>query len=138
MKNMSLAALALIASMSAACAAQSEPANDESSTHAASNQGGGEPSGNAGVANPAAVYCSRVGGTPEADTCTFADGTTCEQWSFYRGECGQAFSFCNQNGGQVSADKEDSGGFTITFALCTLPDGRSCKEQDFASSGKCE
>ena len=136
MKNMSLAALALIASMSAACAAEPEPASDESSNE--QQQKGGEPSESAGVANPASVYCSRVGGTPEADTCTFADGTTCEQWSFYRGECGQAFSFCNQNGGQVSADKEDSGGFTISFALCTLPDSRSCKEQDFASTGKCE
>ena len=91
-----------------------------------------------GLANPASVYCAELGFAAEGETCTFPDGTACEQWSFFRGECGQAHSFCNRQGGQVSAESEDMGGFTSTYALCTLPSGATCKEQDFAASCACE
>jgi len=48
------------------------------------------------VANPASVYCEEQGGTLEIKTnedgsqtgyCTLSDGTICEEWAFYRGEC---------------------------------------------------
>jgi len=50
----------------------------------------------AGIANPASVYCSQVGGTDiikkdttgaEYGMCTFPDGTSCEEWALYRGQC---------------------------------------------------
>ena len=52
--------------------------------------------GNAELANPAAVYCQGQGYTVELRTdedgaygvCIFPDGTECEEWAFYRGECG--------------------------------------------------
>lgn len=45
--------------------------------------------------NPASVYCEEQGGTIEirasvggqAGYCVFSDGTECEEWAFYRGEC---------------------------------------------------
>ena len=49
----------------------------------------------AGIANPASVNCGKVGGTTEikknADgseygMCTFANGTSCEEWALFRGE----------------------------------------------------
>ncbi len=49
----------------------------------------------AGMPNPASVYCGQVGGTLEIKTdatggqygmCTFANGTSCEEWALYRGE----------------------------------------------------
>lgn len=52
-----------------------------------------------GIANPASVYCEEQGGRLEirstADggqfgVCIFADGSECEEWAFYRGECGPA------------------------------------------------
>lgn len=47
------------------------------------------------VANPASVHCEKEGGTLEiVDTdegqvgmCTLPDGTECEEWAYFRGEC---------------------------------------------------
>jgi len=55
-------------------------------------------SGGAGMANPASVYCEDNGGTLEIITaadgsqsgqCTLSDGTVCEEWAYFRGECGK-------------------------------------------------
>jgi len=49
------------------------------------------------LANPAAVYCEEQGGRVEIRTaadggqygvCIFVDGSECDEWAFYRGECG--------------------------------------------------
>ena len=48
------------------------------------------------LANPASVFCEENGGTleirDEADgqvgVCVFPDGSECEEWAYYRGECG--------------------------------------------------
>jgi putative hemolysin len=51
---------------------------------------------NAKIANPASEYCSQKGGKLEtrqdafggtAGVCVFSDGSECEEWAFYRGEC---------------------------------------------------
>ncbi|MFA5029606.1 MAG: DUF333 domain-containing protein [Patescibacteria group bacterium] len=51
---------------------------------------------NAGLANPASVRCQEQGGQLEIkDTetmgqvgiCVFTDGSKCEEWAYYRGEC---------------------------------------------------
>ncbi|MGD8399188.1 MAG: DUF333 domain-containing protein [Anaerolineae bacterium] len=47
------------------------------------------------VANPASLYCVEQGFELEIRTeaegqvgyCIFPDGTECEEWAFYRGEC---------------------------------------------------
>lgn len=47
------------------------------------------------LANPASVYCAMQGfktvikDTPNGQVgyCVFKDGTACEEWSFYRGQC---------------------------------------------------
>lgn len=53
----------------------------------------------AGMANPAAVHCEEHGGKVEVraaaggdqyGVCIFADGSECDEWAFYRGECGLA------------------------------------------------
>ena len=51
---------------------------------------------NVGIANPASVFCVNNWGTliPQEDEggqyalCQLADGSVCEEWEFYRGECG--------------------------------------------------
>ena len=56
----------------------------------------GTPQAPVGIANPASVHCEENGGTLEIRTaedgsqsgyCTFADGSVCEEWAFFRGEC---------------------------------------------------
>lgn len=47
------------------------------------------------LANPASVYCEEQGGVIEMRTsaagttgyCLFEDGSECEEWAYYRGEC---------------------------------------------------
>jgi putative hemolysin len=48
------------------------------------------------IANPASAYCVEQGGTSEIRTaedgsqfgvCVFPDGSECEEWAFFRGEC---------------------------------------------------
>ncbi len=98
------------------------------------------PSGGPGVglANPASVYCSALGYAALGSDCKFPDGTTCEQWAFYRGECGQAHSFCNLHGGSVANKTEDMGGWTASYAQCTLPGGKQCQDSTFAQTCTCE
>jgi len=49
-----------------------------------------------GLANPASVYCEENGGELEiredesggqVGYCVFQDGSECEKWAYYRGEC---------------------------------------------------
>ena len=53
-----------------------------------------------GLANPASVYCEKSGYKLEIRTdenggqygvCIFRDGNECEEWKFYRGECGEKY-----------------------------------------------
>lgn len=50
-----------------------------------------------GIPNPASVYCEQQGNTLEIRTatdgsqsglCIFPDGSTCDEWAYFRGECG--------------------------------------------------
>jgi putative hemolysin len=51
----------------------------------------------AGMPNPASVYCEQKGNKLEirsaadgsqSGVCVFPDGSTCDEWAYYRGECG--------------------------------------------------
>jgi len=53
---------------------------------------------NVGMANPASVYCINQSGKLEIRSdsegnqygvCIFNDGSECEEWKYFRGECGQ-------------------------------------------------
>jgi len=61
-----------------------------------SNQTEIEQLNNVGLANPASVNCVSEGGQTEIRTdeegnqygiCKFSDGSECEEWQFFRGEC---------------------------------------------------
>ena len=56
-----------------------------------------QPGDDAGLPNPASLYCEEHGGSLELrsaadggqyDVCIFPDGSECEEWAFYHGECG--------------------------------------------------
>ncbi|MFA5742701.1 MAG: DUF333 domain-containing protein [Candidatus Paceibacterota bacterium] len=63
-------------------------------------------SDSAGVANPASVYCTKLGYKLEIRTeanggqygvCIFGDGQECEEWKFYRKECGNEYVKTNSS-----------------------------------------
>ncbi|HVM69115.1 MAG TPA: DUF333 domain-containing protein [Gaiellaceae bacterium] len=142
MKNVILAGIGALLSFTVACAAPTDrTAEDSTDLALASGQAGDEapadePAPN--MANPAAVHCESLGHRVEGDDCVLAGGGRCEQWAFYRGECGGARSFCARQGGVVSTKTEDMGTWVASYAVCTLAGGGSCKEQDFARTCDCE
>jgi fructose-specific phosphotransferase system component IIB len=63
--------------------------------------------------NPASVYCAQQGYTSEIRTtadgsqsgvCIFPDGSECDEWAYYRGECGPATP-------AVTVEEQASGGY---------------------------
>jgi uncharacterized protein len=111
-------------------------------------QGAQEPS-KPGMANPASVNCDEKGGKldirkdtdgNEVGICVFDDGSECEEWSFFRGECqpGQgkmggnianpASVYCEDNGGQSEIRKNADGS---EYGMCVFDDGSECDEWKF-------
>lgn len=87
------------------------------------------------VPSPASCYCReqgydwRIEETPlgEVGICIFPDGTECGEWAFFEGECGQEWSFCEQQGGEiitVDYSPQYPCPFTTQCAYCIL----SCEE----------
>jgi putative hemolysin len=110
-----------------------------------------------GMPNPASVYCEEQGGRLEIRTaadggqfgiCLFADGSECEEWAFYRGECqpgsqpaatiepevaNPAAAYCVQQGGQSMILPDQAGN---QVGMCVFADGSQCDEWAFFN-GEC-
>jgi putative hemolysin len=76
-----------------------------------------------GMPNPASGYCYALGykmkslktDKGELGICIFPDGSTCEEWDFYRGLCGQQWSYAALCG----YDQKDNGrNGWIAGAIC--------------------
>ena len=113
-------------------------------------------SGNANMPNPASVFCEENGGTLEIRTaedgsqagmCVFPNGSECDEWAFYRGECkpgdslnmganmpNPASVFCEENGGTLEIRTADDGS---QAGMCVFPDGSECDEWAFYR-GECQ
>ncbi len=75
----------------------------------------------ANMPNPASVYCEQNGNKLEIHTaadgsqngiCVFPDGSTCDEWAYFRGECGPAAQKSPTPAMTVEATTEASGGDT--------------------------
>lgn len=73
----------------------------------------------AGLPNPASVYCTQGGNKLEIRTaadgsqsgvCIFPDGSTCDEWAYFRGECGLAAPKSPTPAMTVEATPKASGG----------------------------
>ena len=107
---------------------------------------GGKAEPTAGMPNPASVFCEEQGGKVEIRTasdgsqqgfCILSDGTECDEWAYYRSECGPgagtggsqianpAAVYCEEKGGKVdirtAADGSQQG-------YCVFSDGTECDE----------
>ena len=113
-------------------------------------------SGNANMPNPASVFCKANSGTTEIRTaedgsqagfCVFSDGSECDEWAFFRGECKPGDSlnmganmpnptsvFCEENGGTLEIRTAEDGS---QAGVCVFPDGSECDEWAFFR-GECQ
>jgi putative hemolysin len=65
----------------------------------------------ASIANPASTYCINHGGTLQIKTspagqygmCTFSNGSQCEEWQFFRGQCSATQSSMNTTSMQTNS-----------------------------------
>ncbi len=110
----------------------------------------------ADMPNPASVFCEENGGTLEIRTaedgsqsgfCVFPDGSECDEWAFYRGDCepgdslnmganmpNPASVFCEENDGTVDILTAEDGSQP---GVCIFPDGSECDEWAFFR-GECQ
>ena len=79
----------------------------------------------ANMPNPASVYCEQNGNSLEIQTaadgsqfgvCVFPDGSTCEEWAYFRGECGPAAQKSPTPAMVVEATSTASGGNPVENA----------------------
>ena len=83
-----------------------------------------------GFSDPAATYCEEMGyeyrvvktEDGERGIVALPDGREYDAWAFYRGECGEEFSYCAQNGWPV-AKIAGADSFAGQCTTCVLPDG---------------
>lgn len=110
----------------------------------------------ADLANPASVFCEENDGKLEiredesggqVGYCLFEDGSECEEWAFYRGECqpgdsleaqaglpNPASVYCEENGGTLEIREDQTGG---QVGYCLFEDGTECEEWAYYR-GECQ
>ena len=93
------------------------------------------------LANPASVYCVEQGGTLRMEEneagqygmCTLPDGTKCEEWAYYRGECPEeeVEIFCpNYDGNQEECITHSECKWTSNENICEPIEEAVAKESE--------
>jgi putative hemolysin len=111
------------------------------------------------VANPASVFCTEQGyeleirdeAAGQVGYCIFPDGSECEEWAFFNGDCAPASEsgdttfesplglpnpaavYCIEQGYELETRDEADG----QASYCIFPDGSECEEWAFFR-GECE
>jgi putative hemolysin len=115
-----IAALLLLGTLFSACTPAATPALAPAPTST---------SAAAGIANPASVYCSEHGGKLDIITaadgsqtanCTLPDKTVCEEWAYFRGECGAAQSTPQANAPYPAGGSDQAAGKVSQLAVQKL------------------
>jgi putative hemolysin len=87
------------------------------------------------IANPASKYCIDNGGNlsirndetgGQYGVCTFKDGSECEEWKFFRGECNTAIKDKNKSSDECEQDND------CIPASCCHP--TSCINKNFSTN----
>lgn len=80
-----------------------------------------------GVANPAAIYCQEMGyeyqNITEEDgsqhgVCVFSNSSSCSDWEFYKGKCGQEYSYCAKNGYDLISVADGHDQSSYEYSVC--------------------
>ena len=89
-----------------------------------------------GEPNPETALCNTLGYSVESKSwdgggglaCVFPDGSFCSAWSFLYGECGTAWTTCEQNGGKITVSQGSCPLSSVRCARCTTAEGQTCYE----------
>jgi hypothetical protein len=95
-----------------------------------------EPIGGGG--SPQADYCTKLGYSDDNGSCTFSNGTSCQDFLFFNGSCGQPFSYCEKQGGTISTLTISTDAGTGTESQCTTTSGATCWDYDYLLTGTCQ
>jgi putative hemolysin len=94
----------------------------------------------AGLPNPASVYCEQQGNKLEILTaddgsqsgiCVFPDGSSCDEWAYFRGECGPASEIDSTPAIVVEATSTESGGNPENASGGYMPPGATDEIADW-------
>jgi putative hemolysin len=70
------------------------------------------------------------------------DYEVCPCISFWRGECCQEFTLCEQNGYTIENRNEIMGTYNVSYSVCVFDDGTECYEDDYflgeCNLGQCQ
>jgi len=84
---------------------------------------------NKSIPNPASLYVKFLGFKSEFRTdnqgnqkkvCIFPDGTECDEWAFFRGICGQEFSYCARKGCLTETETNATSQYTVCVCSDSL------------------
>ena len=82
------------------------------------------------LGNPAAVYCKEMGyeyriedDNGQKGFCALPDGLVCDAWEFLQGKCGQSYSYCAQQGYEISTLSDGQDPFSPEYAVCVTSEG---------------
>ena len=97
-----------------------------------------------GIASPASVYCAELGYEYKIITdseggqkgvCVFPDKSECDAWDFFKGKCGQEYTYCEMHGGKIITATEGCS-FSSECAVCVLSNGAKIEEWIYLRRGE--
>jgi C1A family cysteine protease/putative hemolysin len=56
--------------------------------------------------------------------CILPNGEACDEWDFYAGVCGAAYSYCAQKGYRLETRNDGKDPFSPKYAVCVSPEGK--------------
>lgn len=86
------------------------------------------------IPNPASLYAKFMGYKSKVvidefgnqnRVCVFPDSTQCDEWSFFRGVCGQKYSYCALKGCKTETEITESSQYAV--CICTDSLGNKLK-----------
>ncbi len=88
-----------------------------------------------GIANPAAVYCEKLGYQSiiqededgQRGFCQFPDGSAVDEWKFFVGEEGEEYSYCQKQGLEIKTITSEQCQYASKCAVCILKNGTEVK-----------
>lgn len=83
------------------------------------------------IPNPAAVYCKELGygykivktELGEKGVCVLP-GKECEEWEFFKGICGQEYSYCAKHGYNIKTKTDGKNPYSPSYSVCVHAKGK--------------